>query len=49
MTLGEIFVKVALFFGIFYGGILITTFVAKKVKGEEKPQESDLKEEQKED
>jgi len=37
MSLMDIMVNVALFFGIFYGGILITSLITKKLKKEKKP------------
>ena len=32
MTLTEIIVKVFLFFGVFYGGIIISSFIGKKIR-----------------
>jgi len=35
MTLMDIIIKAALFFAVFYGGILITSLISKKFKKEE--------------
>jgi hypothetical protein len=32
MTLTEIIVKVFLFFAVFYGGIIISSFIGKKIR-----------------
>lgn len=49
MTLQEIFIKVALFFLIFYGALLLTSFLRKRFKQakpkEEKEESSEKKKE----
>ena len=32
MTLTDIIIKILLFFGVFYGGIFIASFVGKKIR-----------------
>ena len=41
MTLTDIIVKVLLFFGVFYGGIFIASFVGKKIREKNSFQEEE--------
>ena len=49
MTLTEIIVKVFLFFGVFYGGIVIASFLGKKIREKNDLKEPSPQEEEKKD
>jgi membrane-anchored glycerophosphoryl diester phosphodiesterase (GDPDase) len=43
MTVIDIVIKILLFFIIFYGAIMITAFLSKKIKKSQNDEEKDLK------